>query len=285
MRRKGIALIVMLLFVGIIINQSIGNMVSFDDITPPVSSHSLNPPEPDGKNGWYVSDVEVTLNATDNESGVDRIEYRIEGSSWQTILGDNGTFIFGNDGDDVLIEYRGVDKGGNVESTNSFTIDIDQTPPVIEGITWEAYKEDGIWYIDLTASAADATSGIERVEFYINDVLQETISGSGPLYVCTFHLPRNSIQVIGFIRNLDSTEEYVNFTAMLVIALGTSGGDIHIKVCAYDFAGNVDCDEYLYPSHPIEPGIYLFENLTLLNDYTGYIGRFFICASFMSGIR
>jgi len=283
--KKLIAVTIMILFISVSITTSTGNLLSFNDITPPVTTHSLNPPEPDGENGYYVSNVTVTLNATDNESGVDRIEYRIDGGSWYTIPGDNGTFLYGDDGNDVLIEYRAFDNAGNIEKTKSFTLDMDQTPPDV-GIVYEITGGTWLtgWEIAFMVTGDDATSGVERVEFYINDVLQETISGPGPLYEWTFHLPSNSIQVIGFIRNLDITEEYVNFTSMLVIALGPSGGDILIKVCAYDFAGNVDCDEYLYPSPPIEPGIYLFENLTLPNNYTGYIGRFFILASFMSGI-
>ncbi len=183
----------MLLFVGMIINPSTGKNLSFDDETPPVTTHSLNPPEPDGENGWYVSNVTVTLNATDNESGVDRIEYRIEGGYWLTIPGDNGTFIFGNDGDDVLIEYRGVDKVGNIESTNSFTIDMDQTPPVAGEIAWEAYKVGGIWYLQLTASAVDATSVIDRVECLIEDGQSVTFVGAGPVIIQWSETFRNRI--------------------------------------------------------------------------------------------
>jgi hypothetical protein len=174
---------IMLLFVGIIINPSTGKNLSFDDETPPVTTHSLNPPDPDGENGWYVNDIEITLNATDNESGVDYIEYRINGGSWQTIPGDGGTFVFGNDGCDVLIEYRGIDNVGNVESINDFTIDMDQTIPVTEEIAWESYKIGGIWYIDLAASAVDATSGMDRVECLIEDGQSVTFVGAGPVTI------------------------------------------------------------------------------------------------------
>ncbi len=164
------------------------------DDTPPKSRHAINPPDPTGDNGWYVSDVEITLTAYDpnlpgdcdaDGSGVNRIEYRIEGGSWRTLLGREGTFTFGDDGDDVLIEYRAIDNVGNEEDIKSFTIDMDQTSPVAEEITWEAYKKCGLWYVDLTASAVDIPSGMNRVEFFINKGHFTTIEGSGPTYVFT----------------------------------------------------------------------------------------------------
>ena len=52
------------------------------DTTPPRTTHALDPAQPDGDGNWYVSPVEVTLNATDNDggSGVDRTEYRFAGT-------------------------------------------------------------------------------------------------------------------------------------------------------------------------------------------------------------
>ncbi len=164
------------------------------DNQPPITEHVINPPDPTGDNGWYVSDVEITLTAQDPNlpgdceaegSGVDYIEYRIDGGSWMKLEGAHGTFTFGDDGEDVFIEYRAVDRVGNEESINSFTIDMEQTTPVAEEISWDTYKEGGFWYVDLTASAVDVTSLMDRVEFFINDRLQEIIEGRGPDYVFT----------------------------------------------------------------------------------------------------
>ncbi|MBA7636884.1 hypothetical protein ES703_44512 [subsurface metagenome] len=68
--KEGLVVAVILLFVSVSVVPSTGNRISFDDITPPVTTCTLNPPEPNGNNSWYVSDVEVTLNATDDMSGV-----------------------------------------------------------------------------------------------------------------------------------------------------------------------------------------------------------------------
>ncbi|KYK26381.1 hypothetical protein AYK20_09025 [Thermoplasmatales archaeon SG8-52-1] len=77
--------------------------IGIDD-TDPVASHALNPATPDGENGWYVSDVEVTLDAYDPEvlgvsSGVKEIKYRIDGGTTHTITGNHGTFDVDTDKD------------------------------------------------------------------------------------------------------------------------------------------------------------------------------------------
>jgi hypothetical protein len=164
--------------------------VGVDD-TSPVSYHSLNPPDPDGENGYYISDVEVTICATDPEigcgysgSGVKGFRVRNGNGSWQYILGNCISFIVDEEGD-ILIEYSAIDNAGNIEPINTFTINIDKTPPVAEEISWDAYKQQGFWYVDLTATATDSISGMDRVEFFINNGYQEIIEGSGPDYVFT----------------------------------------------------------------------------------------------------
>jgi len=47
--------------------------------TAPVTTVTQTPSAPDGNNGWYVSPVQFDLEATDLESGVASINYRIDG--------------------------------------------------------------------------------------------------------------------------------------------------------------------------------------------------------------
>lgn len=58
-------------------NQAIGGT------TPPQTTHTLSPTTPDGQDDWYVTPVEVTLSATDLESGVASINWRLNGGGWQ----------------------------------------------------------------------------------------------------------------------------------------------------------------------------------------------------------
>jgi len=53
------------------------------DVTPPVTTYTQIPAAPDGNNGWYVNPVQFDLTATDLESGVKEINYRIDGGAWQ----------------------------------------------------------------------------------------------------------------------------------------------------------------------------------------------------------
>jgi hypothetical protein len=172
-------------------NNALAYGIGVDD-TAPTTTYTLNPPNPDGLNDWYISDVEVTVTATDPSigceregSGIDYIAYEINGVPGQ-ITGSSGIFTITTDGDDVLVEYWAVDNVGNAESHKSFTIDMDQTPPVID-LTYE--WADGPnppgppWEFSFIVNATDATSGMERVEYYLNEGLQKIITGPGPEYI------------------------------------------------------------------------------------------------------
>ena len=125
--KNGLVVGVILLFIGVAVQPSIG-LSNNDDTTPPVTTISFEPPVPDGLNGWYVSDVTVMLNATDDMSGVNVTYYRIDGGEW--VIYDT-PFVLSEDGDDILIECYSIDKVGNVEDVKSSKLDIDQTKPVV----------------------------------------------------------------------------------------------------------------------------------------------------------
>ncbi len=279
--RKVLAFTTMFLFISVSIIPSTVSIVSLDDTTPPVTTYKTNPLKPNGENGFYTCNVTVILKATDDISGVDRIEYRIEGGSWETIQGDNGTFILDFDGDDMLIEYRAFDNAGNVEEIKWFIIDIDQAPPVADEIAWESYMEDGIWYADLIASATDATSLMNRVEFYIENEYQETIYGRGPEYVFTIPWLKGYINTNFTFHHYDEAGNgiIVNFTPIIdtpppaPIYFGIIRNPEISKDNISFFAVAVIC--LFSPTSP-----FIFQHLTLPNNYKGYIGRYIICASF-----
>ena len=128
--KKFLTIGILYLIIGTITTPLCVSSSMFDDNTPPVTTHSLNPPEPDGENGYYVSNITVTLNATDDLSGVKEIKYRINENKWHTITGDIGLFVVNLEGNDILIEYYAIDNTNNEESIKSFTLDIDKTPPI-----------------------------------------------------------------------------------------------------------------------------------------------------------
>jgi hypothetical protein len=194
------------------------------DDTEPESDYPpiLDPPDPTGCNGWYVSDVTVTLNSTDPwsnsvSSGVKEIRYTINGGAELVIPGKTGSFALTEDGEDILIEYWAVDCVGNEESPkNFFTIDIDLTKPnvnlsyeVISGNKWQG------WDFLFIAYPEDAMSGIDYVEFYFNYELQDIVDAPGPYeWLYTYY----------------------------------GGLDVVVTAIAYDKAGNFDSDEIINPS-------------------------------------
>jgi len=161
-------------------------IISVDD-TGPESAFPpiIDPPEPDGWNSWYVSCVNVTFNASDEGSGVKEIRYTISGGAEGVISGNNGTIMLCEDGEDIQVEYWAVDFVGNVEiPKNSITISIDRTKPevsltyeIIGGNWWQG------WEFEFAVTATDAMSGICLVEWYINDELQWSDEGPGPIYI------------------------------------------------------------------------------------------------------
>ena len=149
-----------------------------NDTTPPVTTISFDPPYPDGLNGWYVSNVTVTLNATDDMSGVNTTYYSINSEPWEVY---DEPFLLHEDGLYYIV-YLSVDNAGNMEFPKLSHLKLDQTSPDIEEVEWELY---GIPFPDIckfTCIAVDETSGMNRVELYIYDALQGIITGPGPIY-------------------------------------------------------------------------------------------------------
>ncbi|RKY01404.1 MAG: hypothetical protein DRP55_04325, partial [Spirochaetes bacterium] len=92
----------------------------------PTTSCHLNPSLPDGENGWYLNPVTVTLEASDDASGVAKTFYRIDSGEWKEYT---GAFEVG-DGKHV-ISYYSVDNAGFVEKAKSININVDMYAPEI----------------------------------------------------------------------------------------------------------------------------------------------------------
>jgi len=149
----------------------------------PTTTCHITPEQPTGNNGWYVSDVTVTLTAT--ESGVDYIMYRINNGEWQTYT---EPFIVDSDGINT-IQYRSVDNVGNVENAKEKQVKMDFYGPEIS-----VYKPISFLYvfdraimplpgdkpliigrITLMSTIEDtATSGVDSAKIYIDNNLRTT---------------------------------------------------------------------------------------------------------------
>jgi hypothetical protein len=150
------------------------------DSTAPVTSVLTSEKD---SNGWYNSEVHVTLNAVDSLSGVNSTEYRIgtEGS-W---LPYTEAFVITEEGSN-LVQYRSTDNAGNQEDIKEAVIKIDKTKPSfslkVDGNTLNenAAFED---YLPLTFQAEDSLSGIATAKIKLNDNTYSLDSGNASLNI------------------------------------------------------------------------------------------------------
>jgi hypothetical protein len=133
------------------------------DETPPITTPTLAGTV--GDNGWWVSDVQITLNAVEVPivdslkcgSGVDFTEYSFDGITWNTY---SGRFTLVREGVTTLF-YRSTDNKGNVEVSKLQAIMVDKTPPIITGATNTPPNNYGWWNNDVIVrfEATDTISG------------------------------------------------------------------------------------------------------------------------------
>ncbi|KAF0144649.1 MAG: hypothetical protein FD156_1663 [Nitrospirae bacterium] len=101
--------------------------ITVADKTPPSTSVAITGTS--GNNGWYKSDVNVSLTSADNCSGVKEIHYILDGT--ETIIsGSTAGFTISGDGIHN-VSFWAVDNANNLETAHPATISIDKTPPVI----------------------------------------------------------------------------------------------------------------------------------------------------------
>jgi len=124
-----------------------------------------------GDYDWYVSDVEVTITATDTGgSGVAETKYTMDGGeTWQTYT---APFTITDEGDNFLVLARSWDNEGNDEGPPDFTsFKIDKTPPVLTETVVpdeiERENQPGILVsVDYSGTAEDSVSGVRALTIH-----------------------------------------------------------------------------------------------------------------------
>ncbi len=149
---------------GLTAEGPVWNFYTLTDVEPPTSQHTLDGTM--GQNDWYISTVTITIQATDDVSGVDAIFYNINDGEWTEYT---EPIEVDEDGD-YTFEYYAIDNAGNEETPNSGTFKLDKTAPVINTFTATAQNALKTKWL-LEADVTDATSGIVLVEFYADDAI------------------------------------------------------------------------------------------------------------------
>jgi len=156
--RKGLVCGIIVLFLGM-------SIISMAGSVPIDKEHSVMPKScfidfiingTMGENGWYVSNVTVTI--VDGNYTY----FRIDDGNWTVYT---GPFVISTDGKHI------IGATPDFEHIYNVTIKIDQTPP--DFAEFSIYKIGHNNY-KIYANVTDATSGVNRVEFYLNDYLTYT---------------------------------------------------------------------------------------------------------------
>jgi hypothetical protein len=139
-----------------------------------------------GNNGWYVSDVQMTLTAADNDggSGVQEIHYTVDGIE-TVVQGSSATHSIVGDGVHAVTWYA-IDTAGNVEAPQEMSINIDKTAPSIPSLVTDPSV---LWppnhkMIDVLVggSVEDGGSGIDSTTITVTDeygIYNMTVPGFG----------------------------------------------------------------------------------------------------------
>ena len=172
-----------LLIIAIFLLALFSGCIKKEDKEPPYVILNV---EGKGENGWYRSNVTITMEAKDNQTKVKELKYRIDGGMWMDYvmpvkLKENGEHLF---------EYYATDKHGNKREGN-LTIKIDKIKPSLKFKNFEAgytyvwgkkkitlrYPRDTVIFgkMSIEAIANDSISGMQKVEFYLGGKLEKSL--------------------------------------------------------------------------------------------------------------
>jgi len=118
------------------------------------------------ENDWVVGDVNITL--IPDPDDIMAVYYKLDDGEWTLY---NDFVVVSEDGFHSFWWYI-IDDMGYTSDPDSISFKIDQTPSMIE-LTKEKI---GVNKIKFIANANDDTSGVDKVEFYVEGMLESTVS-------------------------------------------------------------------------------------------------------------
>src|SRR5439155_146259 len=122
-------------------------------------------PPTTGANGWFTSDVVVSLTSSDPESGIGSVFVQVDGGGWVVYTGPV-TLMDGRH----LVDYYAVNNAGLSEASHTVAILVDTVPPTTVISLSGTLGANG-WYtsnVTVSLTATDATSGVANVSYRID---------------------------------------------------------------------------------------------------------------------
>jgi hypothetical protein len=144
------------------LNYTLRSDAFWYDSIPPTTTLELDGTP--GAGDWYVGPVEVRLNATDEGSGVERTQYRLNRGPWQT----DTQFTITQEGS-ALLEYRSVDFLGHWESPHQIWVRIDTIAPQSAIISPISYVGEPAFNLIWGGTDPEPGSGISTYDVEYRD--------------------------------------------------------------------------------------------------------------------
>jgi outer membrane protein assembly factor BamB len=161
------------------VTDKAGNSATFTspavniDLTPPSSTAVIAGASPDQE--WFSGPVQVTLDATDNLSGVKPgSHFRLDGSIYLIF----GPFLIPGAGTHTL-QYASEDVAGNLEAFKTRIINIDPAPPVTSAAVSGTLGTNG-WYrsaVQVSLTATDNLNATVGTFYRIDGGAVQTYAG------------------------------------------------------------------------------------------------------------
>ncbi len=110
-----------------------------------------------GSNGWYTSDVLVTLTPSDGTSGINKTQYSFDGTNWTT----GASFTISAEGVHAIY-YKSTDNAGNKETAKLIWVGIDKSGPIVS-YQLSGYRGSRGWFetdVDVTLTSSGGASGL-----------------------------------------------------------------------------------------------------------------------------
>jgi sugar lactone lactonase YvrE len=129
--------------------------LTIEDTVPPTTLHNY---QYDGK--WVNSPVQIQLTATDSDSGVKLVYYKLNDEA--AVAGD----VINIDNEGITtVQYWAVDNAGNTETAKTIEVKFDHTVPILTAASSPSPNSNGWHNADVTVkfNATDALSGIASV--------------------------------------------------------------------------------------------------------------------------
>jgi hypothetical protein len=217
---------------------------NFDTTAPTVTASNTGTPN---ANGWIsAASSTVTITATDSDSGVASVSYQVNGGSWTTLNGSSTSFAVSDQGT-TTISYYATDNAGNVASTKSLTVKLDNVAPTvavtypsgaITSATWNGHcrNASNVVVNGLCGTSADATSGVSSIAYE----LRRTSVGGGTTVCWNSNSQNWTAATCGTYRAVAQGPSGISswYISLAAASLGT--GNFELRVRVTDAAGNAN---------------------------------------------